>query len=90
MGEGKLTWEKTKEAITDTARKDIYEDIEGRKFLVEKVSKLSENNNQLLVRIPKKVQEALELKKGDELRFKVRIEGEEKQLVVEVVKSAPA
>lgn len=88
MEKEELKWEKSKEAVAAPTRKAIYEDIEGRKFLVEKTSKLSENNNQLLVRIPKKVQEALGLKKGDKIRFRVRIEGEKKDLFIEVVKGA--
>ena len=90
MEKEKLTWEKSEKAVVASTRKEIYEDIEGRKFLVEKTSKLSENNNQLLVRIPKKVQEALGLKKGDKLRFRVSIEGEKKDLFVEVVKDGSA
>lgn len=81
-----MEWKQSKTSISKKEREKIYEEIEGRKLLVDKTSKLSENNHQLLVRIPKKVQDALDLKKGDEIRFTVTIEEDKRELDIEVVK----
>ncbi|MFH2024069.1 MAG: hypothetical protein ABIJ10_07185 [Candidatus Micrarchaeota archaeon] len=78
-------WEKSKEAVDKKTREQIFEEIESRKLLVDKTSILSENNGQLIVRIPKKVQNALELKKGDKIRFMVNIDKEKREFSIEVV-----
>lgn len=64
-------------------RLDLYEKIKVDASVIKK-SKISSDGRNLLVRIPKEIQEFLEIKKGDSLAWKV--DNNTKEMIIEVLR----
>jgi len=67
-------------------RKQVDEKIGSKKNIFQKTAKISSDGRQLLFRFPKKISEALNMEKGDEISFKATIDKdnpEESELEIE-------
>lgn len=75
----KSTQFKYKMAITEKELKELI-DIDSS---VDRISNISSDGRNLLLRIPKEVREFLDLKKGDKLRWVI---DENKKIKIEVIR----
>ncbi len=66
--------------------KELVNELMDNEEITERESVIGENRGQLFVRIPKKITNVLDLKKGDSISFKVVSKGEHKTFDVEVIK----